>query len=170
MPSDLSQAINPLRLAKSRERIEGCLRLDSFDRVKAELIEDSGSLDYSLTFDFDDSGTCVIECKINGKLTLECQRCLQAVVIEIDKHSLLGVVKDKAEIDSLAVEYEPLQLNEETISAEQLIEDELLLSLPLSPLHKDSECSGKKILEQINADAKPQPFAVLASLKKDKNL
>ena len=166
MPSDLSQSINPLRLAKSRERIEGSLQLDSFERLKDVLLENSDKLQYRLSFDFDESGTCVVESVIDGRLVLECQRCLDPVIIEIHKTSLLGVVKDKDEIDALDKKYEPLQLDEETISVVDLIEDELLLSIPLSPLHAENECSGKKVLDQINADAKPQPFAALAALKK----
>jgi DUF177 domain-containing protein len=166
MPSDLSESINPLRLAKSRERINGNMQLDSLGRLKGILLENSGKLQYSLSFDFDESGTCVIESDIDTQLILECQRCLKPVVIEVHKNSLLGIVKDKDEIDALAKEYEPLQLDEETISVEELIEDELLLSLPLAPLHTENECSGKKVLDQVNADAKPQPFAVLAALKK----
>ncbi len=166
MPSDLSQLINPLRLAKSREQIKGNLQLASLGRLKGILLENTGKLEYSLSFDFDESGTCIVESVIDSELILECQRCLKPVAIEIHKVSLLGVIKDKDEIDALAKEYEPLQLDEETISVEELLEDELLLSIPLSPLHAENECSGKEILDQVNADAKPQPFAVLASLKK----
>jgi DUF177 domain-containing protein len=166
MPSDPSQSINPLRLAKSRERIKGSLQLDSLERLKGVLLENTGQLEYSLSFDFDESGTCVIESVIDSQLILECQRCLKPVVIEIHKASLLGAIKDKDEIDSLAKEYEPLQLDEENIAVEELLEDELLLSIPLSPLHAENECSGKEMLDQVNADAKPQPFAVLAALKR----
>jgi DUF177 domain-containing protein len=166
MASDLSQPINPVRLAKSRERIEGSLQLDSFERLKDVLLENEGELKYSLSFDFDESGTCVIECIIDTQLMFECQRCFKPVKIDIHSDSLLGVANDKDEFEALAKEYEPLQLNEETISAEELIEDELLLSIPLSPLHAENECSGKEILDQINADAKPKPFAALAALKK----
>lgn len=166
MPSELSQSIDPLRLAKSRERIKGSLQLDSFGRLKGILLDNKGKLQYSLFFDFDESGTCIVESIIDSQLILECQRCLKPVVFKIHKSSLLAVVKDKDQIDSLAKEYEPLQLDEESISVEEIIEDELLLSLPLSPLHAENDCSGKKVLDQINADAKPQPFAGLAALKK----
>ncbi len=166
MPSDLSQSVDPLRLAKSRKRIEGSLQLDSFERLKNVLLENSDKLQYSLSFDFDESGTCIIESTIDGRIMLECQRCLEPVVVEIHKNSLLGVVRDKNESDALDNKYEPLQLDEETFSVVDLIEDELLLSIPISPLHAENECSGKEILEQINADAKPRPFAALAALKK----
>ena len=166
MLSDPSQSINPLRLAKSRERIEGSLQIDTFERLQGDLIDNHGKLRFNLSFDFDESGMCVVECEIDTQLTLECQRCLKPVVIKIHKKSLLGLVKDKDEIDSLAKEYEPLQLDEETISAKELIEDELLLAIPLSPLHSEEECGAKAVLDQINEDAKPKPFAALAALKK----
>jgi uncharacterized protein len=167
MPSDPSQSINPLRLAKSGNRIEGSLRLDSFERLKGDLLENTGKLEYSLSFDFDESGLCVIESRIDTQVKLECQRCLKPVVINIHKSSLLGLVNSKDDIDGLAKEYEPLQMEDETISVEEIIEDELLLSIPLSPLHAENECAGKEVLDQINADAKTNPFAALAALKKN---
>ena len=169
MPSDQSQSINPLRLAKARERIVGKIQLDSLGRLKGVLLENKGELEYSLTFDFDESSTCIVESKIDTQLILECQRCFKPVVIEIHKCSLLGVVNNKDEFEALAKEYEPLQMDEDVISIETLVEDELLLSIPISPLHLENDCSGTKELDRINADAKPQPFAVLAALKKGKD-
>ncbi|MBL1140918.1 MAG: hypothetical protein D8M62_02670 [Proteobacteria bacterium] len=166
MPSDPSQSINPLRLARSRERIEGSLQIDSFERLQGILLENEGELKYSLSFDFDESGTCVIECIIDTQLIFECQRCFKPVKVKIHSDSLLGVANDKDEFEALAKEYEPLQLLEETISAQELIEDELLLAIPISPLHAENECIAKNVLDEINADAKPQPFAALAALKK----
>jgi len=169
MPSDQSRSINPLRLAKARERVEGSLQLDSLSRLKGILLENTGELQYSLSFDFDESGVCIVESVIKSQLILECQRCLKPVVIEIHKSSLLGIVNNKDEFEALAKDFEPLQLDEDIISVEELVEDELLLSIPLSPLHPENNCSGKNDLDRINADAKPQPFAVLAALKKKKD-
>lgn len=166
MTSDLSQYINPLRLAKSREWIQGSLQLDSFGRLKDGLLENTGELSFSLSFYFDESGVCVIESKIGTQVTLECQRCLKPVVCQIHKKTLLGLVENKDDIDNLAKEYEPLQIDEETFSVKQLIEDELLLSIPFSPLHAENECDGKAVLDQFNENASPKPFAALAALKK----
>jgi len=166
MPSDLSQSINPLRLAKASKQIEGNLQVGSFERLEGLLLEKSGELQYALSFYFDEARTCIIECTIDVQLTFECQRCFKPVAVDIHHSSLLAVVNDKDEFDALAEEYEPLQLEEEHISVGELIEDELLLAIPLSPLHEEDECSGKKVLDKVNADAKPQPFAALAALKK----
>ena len=169
MPSDQSRSIHPLRLAKARKQIVGKIQLDSLERLKGILLENKGMLQYNLSFNFDESGVCIVECIIDTQLILECQRCFKPVDIEINKSSLLGVVNDKDEFEALAKEYEPLQLDEGIISVEELVEDELLLSIPLSPLHPVDNCSGTNDLDRVNADAKPQPFAVLAALIKDKD-
>ncbi len=170
MPSDLSQSINPLRLAKTRERIEGEIQLNSLARLKGILLDDKGKLKYSLAFEFDAAGVCNIECEIETQLILECQRCFKAIEVDIRKNSLLGIVDEGDEIDSLAKEYEPVQLDEDgVISVEELVEEELLLSIPLTVFHPEDQCAGTNDLDRINAEAKRQPFADLAALIKDKN-
>jgi DUF177 domain-containing protein len=166
MPSDPSQSIYPLRLAKSSERIEGTLQIDSFERLQSIILEKGTELNYSLSFGSDESGTCVIECVIDTQLIFECQRCFKPVKIDIHSDTLLGVANDKDEFEALAKEYEPLQLVEDCISIQELVEDELLLAIPISPLHPENECLGKNVLDKLNADAKPNPFAALAALKK----
>ncbi len=170
MPSDLSQSINPLRLAKARERIVGEIQLNSLARLKGILLDYKGKLEYSLAFEFDAEEVCIIECAIETELVLECQRCFKPVEVDIRKNSLLGVVDESVEIDSLAKEYEPVQLDEDgVITVEELIEEELLLSIPLSALHPVDKCEGINDLDRINAEAKLQPFAGLAALIKDKD-
>jgi DUF177 domain-containing protein len=170
MPSDLSQSISPLRLAKARERIVGEIQLASLARLKGILLDNKGKLKYSLAFDFDEAGLCIIECDIETQLILECQRCFKAVEVDIRKNSLLGVVDTGDEFDALAKEYEPLQLDDDGVTTvEKLIEEELLLSIPLAALHPVDKCEGITDLDRINAEAKSQPFAGLAALIKDKD-
>ena len=72
--------------------------------------------------------------------------------------------------EALAKEYEPLELNDDGVTTvEELIEEELLLSIPLSVLHPLDKCAGTNDLDRINAEAKVQPFAVLAALIKGKD-
>ncbi len=169
MPTDQSRSINPLRLAKAKESIVGNVQLASLARLNGILLENKGELKYSLAFDYDESGVCVVESSIEARLILQCQRCFEPVEVEIQKSSLLGVVNDEDEFDSLVREYEPLQLNDSVITVEELVEDELLLAIPLSALHPLDRCIGIEDLERINAEAKLNPFSGLAALIKDKD-
>ena len=67
-------------------------------------------------------------------------------------------------IQSLDEKYEPLPSDSDELSLIQLLEDELLLAMPFSPLHPKAECAGKQELDKINAEARPGPFAALATL------
>jgi uncharacterized protein len=46
-----------------------------------------------------------------------------------------------------------------------LIEDEVLLSLPLSPRHAEGACESR-LARGADADGRPRPFAGLAALKR----
>ena len=169
MPTDLSQSLNPLRLAKAGERLEGDIQLDSMERITDMLLEHKGLLHYCLAFGVDDSGIHFIESEIRAQLLMKCQRCLESVTIDIDKQTMLGIVKNKEEAESLATKYEPFFLDDGEFNLKEFVEDELLLAIPFSPLHSEEQCSGTMELDRINAESKINPFAALASLKKDKN-
>jgi len=165
MTSDLPQSINPLCLAKTRDAIVGKIKLNSLLRTKTVLMNEEGELKYSLKFDFDKSGVCIIECEIETELILECQRCFKPLEFNVRNISLLGIIGKGKELGTLAKEYEPLELDEDgETTVEELIEEELLLSIPLSVLHPLDKCAGTNDLDKINVEAKVRPFSGLAVL------
>jgi len=168
MQPEQLQTINPLLLAKNKEQIKGSLGLDSLARLEDILLDNHGQVQYSLSFNFDASGICLIKSHIDTAVLLQCQRCLGSVIIEIKKSSILGVYKDSDEFKKLKDNYEPCQLDEEFILVEKLIEDELLLAIPLAPLHSNKECIGGEGLKAFNVNNKMNSFSVLAKLKNSK--
>ena len=93
--------------------------------------------------------------------------CLQPMRVELKRESSLAVVKDKSALEGLPASYEPLLLAEqEHVSLLDLLEDELILAIPLAPLHEPAKCSASEDMERIRAEGKPSPFAELAKLKK----
>ena len=169
MPTDPSQSLNPLRLAKAGERLEGDIQLDSMERIADMLLDNKGLLHYCLVFGIDDSGTNYVESEISTQLRMKCQRCLEPVTVDIHKQTLLGIVGSKTEAEALAVEFEPLVLEDGVFKIKDLVEDELLLAIPFSPSHPREQCNGTTELDRLNAETTVKPFASLASLKKDKN-
>ena len=168
MQPEQPQSINPLRLAKNKEQIKGSLSLDSLARLEDILLDNHGQVQYSLSFDFDASGICLIKSYIDTAVLLQCQRCLKSVIIEIQKSSVLGTYKDSDEFKKLEDNYEPCQLDEEFILVEKLVEDELLLAMPLIPLHSNKKCIGQDALKALNVNNKMNSFSALAKLKDSK--
>jgi uncharacterized protein len=131
--------------------------------------------------------------KVKGSVPLVCQRCLERVDIAVDSQARFVLVANEAEADAMERiaeeessdvldmndlddldkkgDIEPL-VADKPIDLIALAEDEILLSLPLVPMHEVCPQPLAALLtealefeEGIEAK-KPNPFAVLASLKK----
>lgn len=165
MVSEQLQTISPLLLAKNKEHVEGSICLDSLSRLKDILSDTTGQAQYSFSFEIDVNDICVIKTRIVANVILKCQRCLKPISINIEKNSILGIFSNSDELEALADNYEPLQLDEEVVSLDMLIEDELLLAIPIAPLHNDDECENSLYL--ANKNIKESPFSVLEKLKID---
>jgi len=110
-----------------------------------------------------------------ARLWRDCQRCLQPVALDLDVARALRFVGDEATAEALDAESEDDVLAmPRRLDLHDLVEDELLLALPLVPLH--DECpvslpmaSGSE-LDQSADESAPKPFAVLAGLKRGRGL
>ncbi|MCK4743796.1 MAG: DUF177 domain-containing protein [Sulfuriflexus sp.] len=174
MKDRLPEHIEPLRLARSQRLLHGRLPLSRMPRLASSLEvneEDAGEIDVDLKFDVDVTGIAWMEGHLTGTLTLCCQRCMQQLFMPIDATFKLAMVESESEIEQLGEQYEPLLLEDDSlVSVVELVEDELLLTLPIVPKHDTEECNaGEEIVEQVVVEVKPEskknPFAALADLK-----
>ncbi len=101
----------------------------------------------------------------------DCQRCLHPVALDLEVARALRFVANEATAEALDAESEDDVLAlPRWLDLHELVEDELLLALPLVPMH--THCpeaprmsAGVEALESAAADA-PRPFAALAGLKR----
>lgn len=79
---------------------------------------------------------------------MTCQRCLEAVTVRIDAEFRLGLVEAEQSMVGLPDGLDPLLVRRyDTCSLARLIEDELILALPIVPKHDETEaCAGKKFI------------------------
>ena len=98
---------------------------------------------------------------------LKCQRCLDALAFKLGTLSTLELVKD-------ADEFLPLEGEEDSVDAIpanaamdvlMLVEEEVLLNLPISPLHPLAECGAVNYRPKLGI-GETNPFDVLKKLKK----
>ena len=108
-----------------------------------------------------------------------CQRCLEAFSLRLEVELKLAFVQDEEDEAKLPADYEAVVVDDSRIALRELVEDELLLSLPLVPAHPvgDSACRpAVKVLSEAEAeglvaapempDVTAQPFAALKDLLK----
>ena len=170
---NLPLQIDPFRLAETRRSFTGQLSLRHMHRLQPSLLSDSGEVQLELQFDIDEIGTKYLQGHMAVELELECQRCLEAMTLSINKEMLIAFVRTHHKAEQLPEGYDPFVVEQTPIALIDVIEDELILSLPQVPMHKREDCPATELLkadkQAVKAidelEQKENPFEVLAKLK-----
>ncbi|MBS0359566.1 MAG: DUF177 domain-containing protein [Proteobacteria bacterium] len=114
------------------------MTLSELERLSPQLCDSDGQVQVTLDFGTDLEGQAYVKGAVSANLSLICQRCMQPMDYPVESQFSLGVVKDADAIEKLSSQYEPLLVREDgTVETAELIEEELLLSLPIVPKHKE---------------------------------
>lgn len=141
MRSSLPVEIEPLALAKRGATLQGKLPLKQMTRLQELVVEAVGDVDLKLIFDQSKFSPPSIVGQIQATLMVECVRCGQEFEYKVDLHPNLRIVRNDEQAKSLeGQQQEPLLLEEDSVNLVKLVEDEILLSLPMLIRHEDNEC------------------------------
>ncbi len=119
----------------------------------------------------DGSVKVYLQLEASAPVQLRCERCLQGVGYTVHARRRIRFVKDEqtaAQLDALDDEEDVLALPDR-LDLRELIEEELILALPLAPRHEDCRLPAAAAEGQPEPQgrATPHPFAALAALKKN---
>lgn len=160
-------------LAASR-RFEGTLPLAAMPRLcealeQTELEEGGGQCRYQLEFDRGVLDVPYVEIRAQAELPLICQRSLQRFLLPVRIVQRLGLVTREEQEAGLPEDYEMLIPEADgTIHPLELIEDELILAIPVVPMDPRSdpvELTWPPVAEAVEQEISMNPFAALAGLK-----
>lgn len=144
--SRLPKQLPVKKLGKEYKNLEGYVKIDSLARVNdlfASSKTEQAELLVRLSFAIKSDGKITVEGKINQEVMLSCQRCLSGLSHEIDADLRVVIAKSFEKKDKAHIDYEPIVLSyADMLDLHQIIEDELILSLPIVPKHDEgsSEC------------------------------
>ena len=167
MIEHLPDRLDLLATAEARRELRGSIPLARLVRVLPALVSSDGELQVTLELGKDPAGIRFLAGTIRGEIMLQCQRCLEPVQQTLDLKFRLGLVQDEAAVSSLPERYEALLVTAEPASVAEIVSDEVLLALPLVPMHQeDARCEGvMKDFQPARDETRESPFAVLAELK-----
>jgi len=155
--------VDPRKLADYQAELDYCVAFADLPRFASALLDNQGTVRMQLSFARDEGGTLILRSLLQTQVALRCQRCLEQVELAVNSQCSYALLPKHADSSSVSAQHEVLELNESLALAE-LIEDELLLALPLVPVHEDCQMpkwdSGDLVQE-----SKPSPFSVLAQLR-----
>ena len=163
--------IDSLDFAENGRQMDAQVPFAEFPRLHDALADTDGQLHYRLQGGQDQRGRPVLDIEMEGDCRLVCQRCLGAMDYAVS-HRVRLLLCDEAELDALDSETDEHEEDEfEAILADAhldvtaLLEEEILLSLPISPMHDQGACQAAEGVDALKG--KGSPFAILANLKRN---
>lgn len=169
------------QIAESGLSWSGDLSLDNFQRLAKEAVQETSinqsenAIFVMIEVSADKRNQQMFRLKIDstGQLPLQCQRCLQTFMQSICVNTEITLLESSScenllyeNEDFLVLEDLSIYSHKHGLSLLELIEDELLLSIPISPKHEVCDMSVQSVGVIPDTTAEDDnPFSVLAGLK-----
>ena len=165
--ASLARVIDPFRFAAEARTLSGKVEAAELTRLKGSLANLDAVLSWRLEGWLADSvlsgqGEPRLKLVIDGRLSLRCQRCLAGVDWPLAVATVLQPVRAGQQIPDEELEDDEVDAIEveEGLDVMVLLEEEILLALPLAPRHEKCDSPLGR-----NGAGEESPFAALASLR-----
>jgi len=166
MSEDWSKPREVDPLADGQIVIDFAIPLAEFPRLRTQLARNQGSARGRICF-HRVTGAPVADVSVSAEGTLICQRCLDPLEWSMSGGGSVAMVADAAEADRAPAGLETILAPGHRVSVRDLVEEELLLSLPIVPLHEPACASGSGVQdEKAPTEERNRPFEQLGKLLK----
>jgi len=132
-------------LAQRGAGLEGTIELAGCERLKELLNSDEGSVAARLVFSRGHDDLLRMQLQCAARLELVCQRCLRPVQHEVSEQVDFAIAENEDSLAVLPQGVDLIALKGDRFQPATLIEDELIVSLPLVPRHGDDEPEHQEI-------------------------
>lgn len=176
MSRDFPDWIDVDRAAHARRQFAGRARLEWLQRAldQLELPASEDEIEFEIRAFVDDQAQPRLSVAIHGRVPMRCQRTLKRYWQPVDSRSEVAVVASESELARLPDALEPKLVPNGRVRLMELVEDELLLALPLVPRDPSSQPVERTVGNWIDSSSKADsnrqsPFAALEALKHEKS-
>lgn len=154
--------VNASRALARDERYAGSLDAATLDRLRDVAPEDLAA-DLRIYRNVGRQGW--IEGRITGRLSLECRICEERFAWPLDAPVKLALAMSEEEEERLMETGEPLLVRDDVLMLHEIVEDEVLLALPMMPRCPACQNARPPSDEPVaEAESKPGPLAALKGL------
>ena len=129
-----SKTLNVESLADEQADLRLSVPLTEFARLLPRLGGTTGAIDGRVRFGRE-AGFAVASVEVSGAVPLVCQRCLELMSWPIEGSARVALIALESQADTVPQELEPLWAPGGRVSLRDLLEEEVLLCLPIVPLH-----------------------------------
>ncbi len=148
---------------------EETVAVAELSRVAEDCADDSGEVRWSLQGGTHVNGYPQWKVQVQATLQLMCQRCLTPFAYQINSHTTLILARDDEKADEMEVALDDESLDvivaSRAFNILEMIEDEVLLAMPLAPRHQQCTDGATPGLVDAESDEAELPFSGLKGLK-----
>jgi len=155
-------------MVQAQRSFQGKLPLAAMGRLRGSLANVQGDVAYDIEFGKDEIGVAHLRVRADANLPLTCQRTLEVFGLPVHVDAKLGLITREEDEAALPSNYEPLLTVDGQIKLADVIEDELILGLPVVPLRPGFEAAPARVwsdAEEPQDEPRRNPFAALKKLK-----
>jgi len=160
-----AHVVDSFEFCRSAGQVSGSTPVAEFKRLCADLADAGGELRWSFQGGIHPEGDPQLVMDVSGTVKLVCQRCITPFDYSLKAHATLVLAADDERADEAESRLDDDRIDvivgSQAMDLLVLVEDEALLSLPLSPRHE--ECPGPA--REVPKEKAESPFAVLKDLK-----
>jgi len=164
----LPRLIDPRKFAQQGLELAGKLPVNDLSRINEMVLDGTAEVDVELDFLVDEERIRTVRGQAQCQLTVTCQRCLEPVTVPVEASISLAIVWDEDAAKNLPKRFDPWIAAEGPNDLFEVIEDELLLNLPLASYHEHAcvETSAFSVGEAGEVEeVASNPFQMLEQLK-----
>jgi uncharacterized protein len=168
----LPKKLDPVKSAQKQSSYDGIYLAHEMQRFSNTVAAVEAEVPVKVEFLKDAQGLTYFKGEMRSHVQLVCQRCNEVLNHSVYTEFCFSPVQGSEEGNSLPDAYEPVEVDDHgEVDLFQLLEDELILSLPIVALHPQEDCAIQaKDLQFGKLNPEPErvnPFAVLKELKRD---
>ena len=175
MSGGLPIQIDPLDLAKNQIHLRDAYGISEMPRLAEYSPSDQALIQVDLHFRPEGDTGAKLSGEITTELKLRCERCLGSLMLPLTIRPVIffeASAVDSSDKQSVGEEESDLRdiiALDGPVDLKDLVEEEILLAIPMIPKHDSEECNAGKLLQQKNdvTQRATNPFSKLAELKKD---
>ena len=160
----LPSQLKLFNFAKKEISLSGLYQISDFPKISEIASNKKDNIRVDLSFYLKNNKTPCVDGIIHLDIVLACQRCLDDLSIALKVNFNLAFVRHGQQPEGLDSHYEIYVIEEEELLTHDLISDEILLSIPMVPMH-DYDCTKEIIQQEIVGVKSENPFAILKKIK-----
>lgn len=167
--SPLPEYVDARKIFSAEGSVSGEIALSRLARVTSCVVTERACITADIRFWVDDFGRKRIAGQVQAQIQVQCQRCLEPLEINVSDTINLVLVADETAAKALEEEFDHWINEDHKIVLAELIDEQLVLALPIVNFHQTGPCSESSAYSagpEVGSEAKRvNPFAVLASLR-----